>query len=125
MATVYRIASADGRGICVARTGLCDSYWGGESAKHHCPKSNFGEDAERAFLMTSLCGWKFGYASLEQLQHWFPDAAGRRRMKELGALLYVYDVPEGDIIYDKDGNQLIFDRSAAHETETLDVETLK
>ena len=109
----------------MAHTGLCDSYWGGAHSRHHCPKSNFGEDAEMAFLMTKLCGWKFGYGSLDQLTKWFPSSDGRRRMKEAGAVLYVMEVPEHDIIHDKDGNQLIFDPHTAVEKETLDVELLK
>lgn len=57
-----------------------------------------------------------GVRVLDQVHHWF-DEAVRKVLERAGYHLYVYEVPEEDVVFGKSGKQVFFKRANARIVE--------
>ena len=130
--SVFRIEDAAGSGIC--RTGgLCGTYHKATNAKH-CLGTGFSSDDNSdndAFLAVNFMGWKFGWASLENLKMWFPLETGRQLMKDAGGQIVEYELSDDptifrdSIIHDYLGHQVVFAFPNAKRRASRDIVTLE
>src|SRR3990172_6672173 len=114
--SVFRIEDENGNGICHTG-GLCGTYHKATNAKH-CLGTGFSSDDNSdndAFLAVNFMGWKFGWASLEDLKMWFPLETGRQLMKDKGGQIVEYQLDTSEnifrvgVIFDYLGHQVVFD----------------
>lgn len=132
MTTVYRIEDASGSGICHTG-GLCGTYHKATDAKH-CLGTGFSSEDNSdndAFLAVNFMGWKFGWASLDDLKLWFPLETGRQLMKEQNGRIVEYQLPDtktafrNGMIEDHLGHQVVFDWLNAKRGASRDIVTLE
>lgn len=83
---IYRIELADGTGPYVGGVSPA-SFWY-ESARHPTPL----DDPALGFRQSHQDdGWRFGFASPEQMRFWFYREEWRRELEEMGYMLSVYE----------------------------------
>ena len=120
MHTVYRIETADGKGVCRAMgSPLCRLY--ALTGSREVERCSFDDPTYKEYRLCQDKHMRFAFPSLDALRSWFPSAQGRALMERHGAMLVPYTVEKLELA---SPYQCIFDRSTATRGEPLDLATL-
>lgn len=116
MPIVYRIETADNKGICrIMGSGICRIYAdaGGIEHEHDTITQGMCVRCHDCLVTKMEAGWPFAFPTMQAMLRWFPDANGRAAMAKAGAQLVGYDCPADAIRGNND--EVIFDITRATE----------
>lgn len=117
MVQVYRIETAEGKGVCITMgSRLCSVYRSlCKDETEHCSFDGFDDELRSCRLMHNK-NMVYAFPSMHALFNWFPQGKGRAAMEAAGALGVIYDVDHVEVSTEY---QCIFDKSKATRVSTF------